>query len=54
MTNHLFSKLPDWFTENHASAFAVPELIGAKTVSRWREEYLKDFAKRIARCAVPL
>ena len=37
MANHLFSKFPDWFTENRAPAFEEPELIGAKTVSTWRE-----------------
>ena len=44
------SRLPDWWTDNPAPEFAEGEHIGAKTVSRWRQEYLRDFAERMVRC----
>lgn len=31
----------------------VRKHIGAKTVNRWREEFLRDFAERMDRCARP-
>ena len=50
LANHPSSKYPNWWTDNPNPEFAEGEHIGAKTVSRWREEYLKDFAKRMERC----
>jgi hypothetical protein len=44
------SRLPNWWTDDPAPEFAEGEHIGAKTVSRWRQEYLRDFAKRMVRC----
>jgi hypothetical protein len=41
---------PDWWTDNPNPEFAEGEHIGAKTVSRWRVEFLKDFARRLERC----
>lgn len=42
--------LPHWWTDNPAAEFAEREHHGAKSVSRWREDFLNDFAKRMLRC----
>lgn len=47
------TKLPNWWTDNPAPDLAEDGHIGAKTVSRWREEYLKDFSLRMLRCQSP-
>jgi hypothetical protein len=36
--------------DDPAPEFAEGGDIGAKTVSRWRQEYLRDFAERMIRC----
>jgi hypothetical protein len=53
LANHPSSKYPNWWTDNPNPEFAEREHIGAKTVSRWREEFLADFAARMNRCANP-
>ncbi len=45
------SRLPNWWTDDPAPEFAVNGHSGAKTVSRWREQFLRDFAQRMTRCA---
>lgn len=50
LADHPSSKYPNWWTDNPNPEFAEGEHIGAKTVSRWREEFLKDFARRMERC----
>jgi hypothetical protein len=50
---HPSSKYPNWWTDNPNPEFAEREHIGAKTVSRWRQEFLADFAARMNRCANP-
>jgi len=50
------SLLPNWWTDNPARDVAqahlgVHTVLGAKTVSQWREDYLRDFANRMARAA---
>ena len=45
------SRLPNWWTDDPAREFADDGHSGAKTVSRWREEFLRDFAERMVRCA---
>lgn len=45
--------LPNWWTDDPAPAQAEGQRIGAKTVSRWREEFLRDFAARMRRCQSP-
>lgn len=47
------SKFPNWWADDPNPEVAEGEHIGAKTVNQWRVEYLKDFAKRIQRCAGP-
>ena len=48
------SRLRNWWTDNPARDVAqahlgVHTVMGAKTVSQWREDYLRDFADRMAR-----
>lgn len=45
--------LPNWWTDDPAPEVAEGAHLGAKTVSRWREEFLKDFAARMMRCKAP-
>jgi hypothetical protein len=45
--------LPNWWTDDPS-----PELIegphrGARTINRWREDFLRDFAARLERCKAP-
>ena len=44
-------RLPNWWTDDPTPEFADDGHAGAKTVSRWREEFLRDFAERMVRCA---
>jgi hypothetical protein len=44
---------PNWWTDDPAAAAAEGVHIGAKTVSRWREDFLRDFAERMLRCQSP-
>ncbi|MFM2081993.1 MAG: hypothetical protein RL380_684 [Verrucomicrobiota bacterium] len=44
---------PNWWTDNPDPVLAEREFQGAKTVSRWREDYLRDFAGRLMRCVAP-
>jgi hypothetical protein len=47
------AKYPNWWTDDPNPEVAEGEHIGAKTVNRWRKEFLKDFAERMQRCAGP-
>ncbi len=47
------SLLPNWWTDDPSPALAEGSRIGAKTVSRWREAFLRDFAARMLRCQSP-
>jgi len=44
---------PNWWTDDPSPLYAEGEHHGAKTVSRWRREYLTDFAARMKRCEFP-
>jgi hypothetical protein len=46
-------RLPNWWTDDPAPEAAEGPCIGARTVSRWREEFLRDFAARMFRCKTP-
>lgn len=46
-------KYLNWWTDDPNPEVAEGEHIGAKTVSRWREEFLTDFAERMERCSSP-
>jgi hypothetical protein len=41
---------PNWWTDSPAPELAEGEHHGAKSVSRWREDFLSDFAKRMSHC----
>jgi hypothetical protein len=53
MAKHPSAKLPNWWTDDPSAAVADGELMGAKSVSRWREDFLRDFAARMERCKSP-
>jgi hypothetical protein len=46
-------RYPNWWTDDPDPAVAEGAHQGAKTVSRWREDFLRDFAARMARCQAP-
>lgn len=43
-------KHPNWWTDDPAAELAEGPHSGARSVSRWREDYLRDFAARMLRC----
>jgi hypothetical protein len=47
------ANLPNWWTDNPSLDVAGGSHSGAKTVSRWREDFLRDFAKRMLQCQSP-
>lgn len=47
------AEYPNWWTDDPDPAWRDRGEAGAKTVSRWREEYLRDFAARMRRCQAP-
>jgi hypothetical protein len=49
-TNRPSATHPNWWTDDPDPAAAEGVHAGAKTVSRWREEFLRDFAARMLRC----
>lgn len=51
--NNPSSEIPNWWTDDPSTEVAEGNHIGAKTVNRWREEYLLDFAERLRRCKKP-
>jgi hypothetical protein len=44
-------KFPNWWTDDPAPEAAEGVHIGARTVSRWRDDFLPDFSERMRRCA---
>lgn len=44
-------KYPNWWTDDPSPEFMEEGHIGIKTVNCWRKEFLRDFAKRMQRCA---
>jgi hypothetical protein len=46
-------RLSNWWTDDPSLEVAEGPHIGAKTVSRWREDFLRDFAERMRRCELP-
>lgn len=47
------TRFPNWWTDDPDPSVAEGVHHGAKTVSRWREDYLHDFAARMERCKTP-
>jgi len=52
-TNHPSTRHPNWWIDDPDPAAAEAAHAGAKHVSRWREEFLGDFAARMRRCKSP-
>ena len=52
-TNRKSKAHENWWTDDPEPAFAEGIHPGAKSVNRWREEFLRDFAARILRCQEP-
>jgi hypothetical protein len=46
-------KFPNWWTDDPSPEVADRGHHGAKTVNRWREDFLRDFADRMLRCQSP-
>jgi hypothetical protein len=42
---------PNWWTDDPSPTLAEGRHLGARTVNQWREDYMRDFAARLARCA---
>ena len=47
------NELSHWWTDDLTADVAEGRHSGARTVSRWREDYLSDFANRMLRCQSP-
>jgi hypothetical protein len=47
------AEFPNWWTDDLRPEVAEGSHSGAKTVSRWRGEFLGDFAQRMLRCQSP-
>jgi hypothetical protein len=44
---------PNWWTDDPSRHVAEGPHQGARSVSEWREHFLRDFAERMRRCAAP-
>ncbi|TFW27319.1 nucleoside hydrolase-like domain-containing protein [Massilia horti] len=53
MASHPSDKYPNWWTDNPAPELSEGQAQGAKSISRWREEFLRDFAARLRRAQAP-
>lgn len=53
LTRHPSRHYPNWWTDDPSPDLAEGPHAGAKTVSRWRENFLRDFAARMDRCRSP-
>jgi hypothetical protein len=41
---------PNWWTDDPSSEAGEGPYLGIKTVNRWREDFLREFAERMVRC----
>jgi hypothetical protein len=53
VARHPSAGFPNWWTDDPAPASAEGPHLGAATVSRWREDFLRDFADRMLRTSAP-
>lgn len=51
--NQPSARFPNWWTDDPNPAFAESGQPGTRHISRWREEFLRDFAARMLRCQKP-
>lgn len=49
MAQHPSRMYPNWWTDDPSLQLSEDGHIGAKTVNRWREDFLRDFAERMER-----
>ena len=54
VAQHPSLQLPNWWTDDPSEDVAEGQHNGAKTVSQWREDFLRDFAARMHRCKNPI
>jgi hypothetical protein len=47
------AKYPNWWTDDPAPQFSEGPHHGAKTISRWRADFLNDFALRLRHAQAP-
>jgi hypothetical protein len=47
------ARYPNWWTDDLDPSLSEGIQQGAKTISRWREAFLKDFAERMEWCTAP-
>jgi hypothetical protein len=52
-TSHASAVHPNWWADDPDPAAAEGIHPGATSVNRWREDFLRDFAARMARCKAP-
>ncbi len=50
---HPSPRYPNWWTDDPSPAMAESIHHGARSVSQWREDYLRNFSERMLRCARP-
>ncbi|MGE3311682.1 MAG: nucleoside hydrolase-like domain-containing protein [Limisphaerales bacterium] len=50
LANRPSAMFPNWWTDDPSPDLAEGPHHGARTVSRWREDFLRDFAARMDRC----
>jgi hypothetical protein len=50
MAHRPSGRFPNWWTDNPDPAVAEAEHQGARTISKYRVEFLSDFAERMQRC----
>jgi hypothetical protein len=53
VTLHPSPHFPNWWTDDPSPAMAEGIHHGAKSLSQWREHFLRDFAERMERCSRP-
>jgi hypothetical protein len=51
--HHPSSRYPNWWTDDPSPDAAEGIHHGARSVSQWREDYLRDFSQRMRRCVRP-
>jgi hypothetical protein len=50
---HPSSRYPNWWTDDPDPRLGEGVHQGARTISRWRTDFLRDFQERLRRAAAP-